>query len=125
MKFIVEVKETSYGRVELEANSKAEAEHLAEKEYHKGNVIWEHSEEEYDAKWFPSKGQNKTYFYFVLRGDDPMPTSYAEHEHDINALKEKFIGTWIKTGDEDHDEAQIIDIWTSYQADIYFDTKCF
>lgn len=60
------------------------------------------------------------YYYFALRGEDPLPSAYAEDETDITSLKKKLVGTWIKAGDEDHDEAQIVDIWTEEQAKAYF-----
>lgn len=47
-KYTVNVTETSYGFVEVEANSKEEALSLAEIEYWNGNVCWNNSEEEYE-----------------------------------------------------------------------------
>lgn len=46
-KYPIRVIETSYGFVEVEANSKEEALSLAETEYWNGNVCWHDSEEEY------------------------------------------------------------------------------
>lgn len=46
-KYSIRVIETSYGFVEVEANSKEEALSLAETEYWNGNVCWHDSEEEY------------------------------------------------------------------------------
>jgi hypothetical protein len=39
-KYIVNVTETSYGCVEIEADSIDEARERAEEAFHKGNVIW-------------------------------------------------------------------------------------
>lgn len=47
-KYTVNITETSYGFVEVEANSKEEALSLAETEYWNGNVCWNESEEEYE-----------------------------------------------------------------------------
>lgn len=43
-KYGVNVKETSYGFIEIEADSPEEAREKAEEEYHKGNVHWSSSE---------------------------------------------------------------------------------
>ena len=60
------------------------------------------------------------YYYFALRGDDPLRSAYAEDETDIISLKKKLVGEYIKVGDEDHDWAQVVDIWTEEQAKAYF-----
>lgn len=57
MKYTVKVKEISYGAVEIEAGSAAEAEEKAEAEYYAGNVIWGDSEEEYAAE--PTKTKER------------------------------------------------------------------
>lgn len=40
MKFTFEIKEISYGSVEVEADNYTKAKELAEAEYHKGNAFW-------------------------------------------------------------------------------------
>lgn len=49
-KYNVSVKETSYGSIEVEANSKEEAEAIAYGEYEKGNTVWDCGEYELSAK---------------------------------------------------------------------------
>jgi len=49
-KYSIRVIETSYGFVEVEANSKEEAIALAVTEYWTGNVCWNDSEEEYEIE---------------------------------------------------------------------------
>jgi hypothetical protein len=43
-KYIVSVMETSYGAVEIEADSPEEAREKAEEAYHQGNVHWTSNE---------------------------------------------------------------------------------
>lgn len=50
MKYTVYVTELSYGRIEVEAASAKEAEEKANEEYHKGNILWHDSEENYTAE---------------------------------------------------------------------------
>ena len=49
-KYNVSVKETSYGSIEVEANSKEEAEAIAYGEYERGNTVWDCGEYELSAK---------------------------------------------------------------------------
>lgn len=49
-KYNVSVKETSYGSIEVEANSKEEAEDIAYGEYERGNTVWDSGEYELSAK---------------------------------------------------------------------------
>ena len=44
MKYVVSVKEISYGSVVVEAKNPQEAKTAAEEQYHKGNVFWNDSE---------------------------------------------------------------------------------
>ena len=46
--FSIGVTETSYGFVEVEADTKEEALERAKAEYEDGNVFWNNSEEEYE-----------------------------------------------------------------------------
>ena len=50
MKFICNVKEISYGTIEVEANSPKEAQDKAEAEYMNGNTIWSSGEYEIEAE---------------------------------------------------------------------------
>lgn len=44
MKYTIQIKETSYGTVTVEASSPQEAEELAEQAYYDGNAYWKNSE---------------------------------------------------------------------------------
>ena len=44
MKYRIDVTETSYGFVEIEADSEAEALAKVDEEYHSGNIVWSSSE---------------------------------------------------------------------------------
>ena len=46
MKYTIQIKETSYGTVTVEASSPQEAEELAEQAYYDGNTCWQDSEME-------------------------------------------------------------------------------
>ena len=46
MKYTIQIKETSYGTVPVEASSPQEAEELAEQAYYDGNTYWQDSEME-------------------------------------------------------------------------------
>ena len=48
-KYIVKVKEISYGNMEIEANSQEEAESLAEYKYHRGFTNWSDSDYELEV----------------------------------------------------------------------------
>ena len=50
MKYAVDVKDTRYSTVEVEANSKEEAEQLAMAAYYEGNVEWRDCDVEYEAR---------------------------------------------------------------------------
>lgn len=50
MKYTVDVKDTSYATIEVEANSKEEAESLAEAAYYDGKVEWRDCDVEYEAR---------------------------------------------------------------------------
>ena len=50
MKYAVDVKDTSSSTVEVEANSKEEAEQLAMAAYYEGNVEWRDCDVEYEAR---------------------------------------------------------------------------
>ena len=49
-KYIVNVKEISYGTIEVEANSIEEANRLAEAQYTMGNTYWSSGEYELEAE---------------------------------------------------------------------------
>ena len=46
MKYTIQIKETSYGTVTVEASSPQEAEELAEQAYYDGNTHWKNSDME-------------------------------------------------------------------------------
>lgn len=50
MKNAVDVKDTSYATMEVEANSREEAERLAEAAYYDGKVEWQGCDVEYEAR---------------------------------------------------------------------------
>ena len=50
MKYTFEVKEISYGMIEVEANSMEEAEIVADKQYSMGNTVWKSGEYEITAE---------------------------------------------------------------------------
>ncbi len=50
MKYLVDVKDTSYATVEVEARSQEEAEQLAEQAYYDGKIEWEDCDLEYTAR---------------------------------------------------------------------------
>lgn len=50
MKYMVDVKDTSYATIEVEANSKEEAEALAESAYYDGKVEWQGCDVDYEAR---------------------------------------------------------------------------
>lgn len=62
----------------------------------------------------------KRYYYFALANNDPLVTSYPENSISLDELERKYVNTWIKTGDEDHDWERICAIWTEDQVDAYY-----
>ena len=50
MKYIVDVKDISYGTVEVEANSKEQAEEMAQDMYFDGQVMWDEAGVSYEAR---------------------------------------------------------------------------
>ena len=50
MKYEFTVKETSYGMIEVEANSMEEAEAIADEQYTMGNTVWKSGEYEITAE---------------------------------------------------------------------------
>ena len=60
------------------------------------------------------------YYYFAFTNGDPVRTSFKENEINIEEMREQFVGTWVKTGDEDHDTGRVNDIWTTEQANAYY-----
>lgn len=50
MKYIFDVKEVSYGRIEVEATNIEEARNKAENEYHSGNTFWASGEHEMELE---------------------------------------------------------------------------
>lgn len=63
MKYICNVKEISYGTIEVEANSRQEAQDKAEAQYQCGNTYWSNGEYEIDTE------EPKTTEKKVERGD--------------------------------------------------------
>ncbi len=60
------------------------------------------------------------FYYFAFTNNDPMRTSFKENEISIEDMKKQFVGTWVKTGDEDYDTDRVNDIWTTEQANAYY-----
>jgi hypothetical protein len=60
-------------------------------------------------------------YYFKLRGDDPVQTHFSEEEYTKDDLARAYVGQWLKTGDEEYDESQIIGIMTEEEANAYFE----
>lgn len=60
-------------------------------------------------------------YYFKLRGDDPVQTHFSEDTYNKDDLHRAYVGQWVKTGDEEYDEAQIVGIMTSSEAKAYFE----
>ena len=50
MKYLVDIKDTSYATVEVEANSKEQAEEIAYAGYYKGTVEWQDCDIEVEAR---------------------------------------------------------------------------
>ena len=50
MKYIVDVKDISYGTVEVEAESKEQAEEMAQDMYFDGQVMWDEADVSYEAR---------------------------------------------------------------------------
>ena len=60
------------------------------------------------------------YYYFAFTNGDPMRSSFKENEISIENMKKQFVGTFIRTGDEDHDFDRVADIWTEAKAKAYY-----
>lgn len=60
------------------------------------------------------------YYYFAFAYADPTRSSFKESEISIEEMRKRFIGEWIRTGDEPHDIERVTDIWTSAQAKAYY-----
>ena len=50
MKYIVDVKDISYGTVDVEADSKEQAEEMAQDMYFDGQVMWDEADVSYEAR---------------------------------------------------------------------------
>ena len=50
MKYLVDIKDTSYATVEVEANSKEQAEEIAYARYYEGTVEWQDCDIEVEAR---------------------------------------------------------------------------
>ena len=50
MKYVVDVKDISYGTIEVEADSVQEAEEKAEAAYFDGKVMWDEADVSYEAR---------------------------------------------------------------------------
>lgn len=50
MKYIVDVKDISYGTIEVEADSVEQAEEKAQEMYFSGKINWEEADVSYDAR---------------------------------------------------------------------------
>ena len=50
MKYLVDIKDTSYATVEVEANSKEQAEEIAYARYYEGTVEWQDCDIEFEAR---------------------------------------------------------------------------
>lgn len=60
------------------------------------------------------------YYYFAFSNGDPMKSSFNENELSIENMKKQFVGTFIRTGDEEHDFDRVADIWTEAEATAYY-----
>ena len=60
------------------------------------------------------------FYYFAFTNADPLRTSFKENEISLEEMRKQFIGTWVQTGDEDHDCDRVADIWTTAQATAYY-----
>ena len=60
------------------------------------------------------------YYYFAFTNADPMQTAFKEAEITIEEMRKRYVGTWVQTGDEEHDADRVSDIWTSDRAKNYF-----
>lgn len=49
MKYYVNVKEISYGVIEVEADNEDKAKEIAEEKYHMGDTVWKSGEHELDV----------------------------------------------------------------------------
>lgn len=56
MKFLVDIKDTSYATIEVNADSKEEAEQIAMAEYYAGNIGWDDCDIDLDVR---KKEQNR------------------------------------------------------------------
>ena len=61
------------------------------------------------------------YYYFAFANDDPLKTAFNENEITVDEMRERFVGSWVRVGDDEHDVNQVSDIWTSDQAKKYFE----
>lgn len=59
-------------------------------------------------------------YYFAFANGDPQPF-VVEDDSVMELIRARYIGTWVRTGDEDHDFDRVIDIWTEDQVRKYFD----
>lgn len=60
-------------------------------------------------------------FYFAFSSADPIPSYIGENKTTIEEMRKRFIGTFVRTGDEDHDFDRVADIWTESQVKAYFE----
>jgi hypothetical protein len=51
-------------------------------------------------------------YYFAFRNGDPAPIYSGDT---LEELRSRYIGEYIRVGDEPHDTEQVIDIWTEEQ----------
>ena len=63
MKYVCNVKEISYGTIEVEAENRQEAQNKAEAQYQNGNTVWSSGEYEIEAE------EQKTTDKKMTRGD--------------------------------------------------------
>lgn len=60
------------------------------------------------------------YYYFAFANGDPMRTSFKENEISIEEMRKRFVGTWVQMGEEEYDADRVNDIWTTEQANAYY-----
>jgi len=60
------------------------------------------------------------YYYFAFADDDAMRSTFTEEEISIEEMRERFVGSFIRVGDEEYDVSRVSDIWTEEQAKAYF-----
>jgi hypothetical protein len=64
--------------------------------------------------------EENMYYYFAFTNADSLRTSFKENEISLEEMRKQFIGTWVRTGDEEYDCDRVADIWTTAQTNAYY-----